>query len=78
MQMLTEERFDLLFVHGAHLIRGNGDFVAVFVPPFLRQSVDGGELREAVVDYAEGLEVGFCDGAAGVVVFALVALLTLC
>lgn len=26
------------------------------------------------VDYAEGLQVGFCDGAAGVMVFALVAL----
>lgn len=30
-----------------------------------------------MVDYADGLELGFGDGAAGVVVFALVALLLL-
>ena len=74
MQMLRKERFDLLFVHGAHLVRRNGDFVTVFVAAFGCQGVDGGELWETMVDYTEGLEVGFCDGAAGVVVFALVAL----
>jgi hypothetical protein len=76
MQMLRKERFDLLFVHGAHLVGRNGDFVPIFVAAFGCQGVDGGELWETAVDYAEGLEVGFCDGAAGVVVFALVALLT--
>jgi hypothetical protein len=75
--MLVEEVLHLLLVvrqRGG----GNLNLVTVFVVPFAGDLVYGVEVvREFVVDDAEFGEVGWVDGAAGVVGEALVALVCL-
>ena len=74
VQVLVEECLDLLFV-ARQEVGGYFDFVAVFVGALGGDFVDALEVvREVVVGYAEGGEVGWVDGAAGVVGEALVAL----
>lgn len=70
--MLSVEHFDLVLVGGAQGRGGDGDFVAVDVGAGLREVLDlgGGGGRgdgEDVVDDAEGSEVGWWEGGAGVV-----------
>jgi hypothetical protein len=74
VQVLVEESLDFFFVTGQE-VRGDFDLVAVLVVALGGDFVDGLEIvREVVVGYAEGGEVGWVDGAAGVVGEALVAL----
>lgn len=74
VQVLVEEILDFLLV--ARQQRGRDlDLVAVLVRALRRDLVDGRQVvREVVVRDAEGGEVGWVDGAAGVVGEALVAL----
>lgn len=74
MQVLVEERLDLLLVHVAHLLRRHGDQVAVLVAALGGQLVDVFLVGDVVVNHAQVLQVGWVDGAAGVVELALVAL----
>ena len=73
MQVLVEEHLDLVLVNGTHLVRGDGDLVAVLVGALRGEGVDVGDAGAAPVEDAEVGEVGFWDGAAGVVGLALVA-----
>ena len=73
VQVLVEEHPDLVLVNGAHLVRGDGDLVAVLVGALRGEGVDVGDGGAAPVEDAEVGEVGFRDGAAGVVGLALVA-----
>jgi hypothetical protein len=75
MKVLVEESLHLFFVAGEE-VGGDFDFVAVLVVALGGDFVHALEvIREVVVGYAEGGEVGWVDGAAGVVGEALVALL---
>ena len=74
VQVLVEESLDFLLVAGQE-VGGNLDFVAVLVVALVGDFVDGLEVvGEVVVGDYEGGEVGWVDGAAGVVGEALVAL----
>jgi hypothetical protein len=74
VQVLVEEGFYLFFVAGQE-VGGDFDLVAVLVVALGGDFVDRLEVvGEVVVGYAEGGEVGWVDGAAGVVGEALVAL----
>jgi hypothetical protein len=74
MKMLVEEGFHLFFVAGQQ-VGGDFDLVAVLVVALGGDFVDGVQVvGEVVVGDAEGGEVGWVDGAAGVVGEALVAL----
>lgn len=74
VQVLVEEGLDFLLVAGQE-VGGNLDLVAVLVVALGGDFVDGLEVvGEVVVSDSEGGEVGWVDGAAGVVGEALVAL----
>ena len=74
VQVLVEEGLDFLLVAGQE-VGGNLDLVAVLVVALGGDFVDGLEVvGEVVVGDTEGGEVGWVDGAAGVVGEALVAL----
>ena len=74
VQVLVEESLDFLLVAGQE-VGGNLDLVAVLVVALGGDFVDGLEVvGEVVVGDSEGGEVGWVDGAAGVVGEALVAL----
>lgn len=74
VQVLVEEGLDFLLV-ARQQVGGDFDLVAVLVGALGGDLVDGVEVvREVIVGYAEGGEVGWVDGAAGVVREALVAL----
>jgi len=74
VQVFVEEGLDFFLVPGQQ-VGGDFDFVAVFVGALARDFVDRVQVvREVVVGHAEGGEVGWVDGAAGVVGEALVAL----
>ena len=74
VQVLVEESLDFLLVAGQE-VGGNLDLVAVLVVALGGDFVDGLEVvGEVVVGDTEGGEVGWVDGAAGVVGEALVAL----
>lgn len=53
MQMLAEERLDLLLVHLPQRLRGDGELVPVLVPAFFREDVDVLDCRAVAIDYAE-------------------------
>ena len=74
VQVLVEEGLDFLLVAGQE-VGGNLDLVAVLVVALGGDFVDGLEvIGEVVVGDTESGEVGWVDGAAGVVGEALVAL----
>ena len=74
VEMLVEEHLDLLLIHVAHFLGRNGDLIAILVRSVVGDGVDGGYGWAAVVKDAKGGEVGRVDGAARVMVEALVAL----
>jgi len=74
MQMLVEKHLNFLFVDGPHFLGGHCYEVAVLVAAFRGEGIDIGLRGDVVVEDAEGREIGFRDGAAGVVGEALVAL----
>jgi hypothetical protein len=74
MEMLVEKHLDLLLIHVAHFLGRNGDLIAILVRSVVGDGVDRGYGWAAVVKDTEGGEVGRVDGAAGVMVEALVTL----
>lgn len=74
MQMLVEETLDFLLIYIAHFLGRHGDYIAVLVGTFAGEGVDGGDVREVVVEDAETRELFGGDWAAGVVEETLVAL----
>ena len=74
MQMLVEERLDLLLVDIAHLLGRNGDYISVLVASLAGKLIDVCDVCEAEVEDAQLLEVFGADVASGVMEFALVAL----
>jgi hypothetical protein len=53
VKVLVEERLYLLFVHGAHLLRGNGNLIAVLVTALFGDGIDLGDLGAAAVENAQ-------------------------
>lgn len=74
VQVLLEELLDLGLVHGTHFVRRDGDLVAVFVGPLVREGVDGVEGGVVLGEDTEGGEEGGGDGGLGVVGETRVAL----
>src|SRR5690349_18311219 len=67
VQVLVEEGFDLLLVDVAHLLRADGDFVAVAVSPLGGQGVDARQLRHAEVQHAQLAQLVNAEAPARVV-----------
>lgn len=74
VQVFMEERLDLLFVHVAHLLRGDDDLVPVLVSAVGSELVDAVEVGDPVVVDAELPQLVNGDLLARVVCQTLVAL----
>lgn len=74
MQVLVEEHAHLFLVNVAHLLWRDSDLVAILVFAGLGDIVDVGDRGTFMVDDTEAGEVVGRNGAARVVVFALVTL----
>lgn len=72
--MLVEEHLDLLFVDCAHLVGRDGDLISVLVVTLFGECIDVGDLGASAVDDTETFEIRGVEGAARVVILALVAL----
>ena len=75
VEVLVEERLDLLLVDVAHLLGGDGDDIAVLVAPLGGQLVDLCNIRESVVEDTKLGKVVLGNVSARVVEFALVNVL---
>jgi hypothetical protein len=78
VQVLAEERLDLLLVHRAHLLRRDRDQIAVLVAALGRECVDALHVGEPTVNDAQLRELVEGGLATRVVGFALVALASYC
>lgn len=67
VQMLREERLDLLLVHVTHRLRRDSNLVPVPVPPLAGQLVHPFDIGEAEVCNAKVLQFIHADCVAGVV-----------
>ena len=72
--MLCEERLDLVFVDGTHLLWGDSDLIPVPITPLASKLVHPLDIWEAVVDNAKRVQVIDTDCVARIVRQTLVAL----
>ena len=75
VQVLVEEHLHFLFVHGAHFVGRDSNFISVLVRALGGNFVDVGDGRAVVIKDAEFREVVGVDCTAGVMVETLIALI---
>lgn len=73
--MLMKEHLDLVFIHSAHLLGRNGDFISVLVAASFGDGVHVVNGGTSMVDYTKILvQVVVIDSFSGVMILALVTL----
>lgn len=75
--MLVEEHLHLILVNSAHLLRRDSDLISILVAALLCDRINSGDRGTVVIQYTKLGQVRTVNGAARVMVLALVTLVNL-